>query len=243
MHLKTLIFIGFSVSLITYGQEIDKSEYVKDSLLHRFTREIEEIIQSKNDSTSILKIVKKKCDAAMFHFESFRDTNSKLQLYHFSKDFYHLNYISELIDRETQKIVHTDFKRHQYFVEVHALNAKEFLIIERQDDLSFSCYSATVFKLKKETAKKKKGFRQGSELIVCSWTSIATSYPTDENKELLPKSGLTFYEPSKITYETDTKTISYPYKNSTTGALEEQKATYKNGKFKIDDYDVRGFLD
>jgi len=243
MYRRILIFIGLSVSLITYGQEIDKSEFIKDSLLHRFTREIEEIIQSKNDSDNISLLLKKRCAAAVFHFDSFKDESSELQVYHFSKDFYHLNYISKLTNHQIQKIIHSDFKKHRYFVEVHALNAKEFLIIERQDDLSFSCYSATVFKLKKDRAYKKKGFRQGTELLVCSWTSIASSYPTDENKELLPENKLTFYEPSKITFETGTKTISYRYKNSTTAALEEQKAIYKNGKFKIDDYDVRNFLD
>ncbi|WP_158973639.1 hypothetical protein [Cellulophaga sp. L1A9] len=220
-----------------------EGDKTKDSILRHFMHEIEVIMQSKNIANSTIIALKNKSDSLSFKFNSYQSENKKVSLYHFAKGFYHLNYITKQQNDIANKIILRDHKMHTYFTEVHTLNAEEFLLLERQDDMSFSCNYATVYEIKEDLLFKKKAFKQGTQLTVCSWTTVDTSYPTLEESTVVLKGGLTHYEPVKIAYTFKTKNISYAFYHQTDGRLTKRKAKYKKEKFRIDDYDVRSLLD
>ncbi|MBO0589988.1 hypothetical protein I2486_01085 [Cellulophaga sp. E16_2] len=220
-----------------------KGDKTNDSILLHFMHEIEDIMQSKDIENNTSIALKNKSDSLSFQFNSYQSENKKVSLYHFAKEFYHLNYITKKIKGQENKIILKDHKMHRYFTEVHTLNPKEFLLLERQDDMSFSCNYATVYEVKEDTIFKKNTFKQGEVLSVCSWTHIDESYPVHENGSVIMKGELKSYRPVKIVYNFKTKVIVYSFYKSNDGTLIKRKSKYENGKFFIEDYDVRSFLD
>ncbi|WP_324026556.1 hypothetical protein QSV08_03295 [Maribacter sp. BPC-D8] len=225
--------------------QYDSIEKAKDSLWKIFTNKLETTIQDKNIDLSKFGNLKKKCDSTVFRFDIYYSEDRKLTLYHFANGFIHLNYLTQQTHNNSPKIILKDNRLHQYFTEVHNLNNDEFLLIERQDDMSFSCYYASVYKLnnKNRDPIKKEAFENERKLTVCSWTNVDDSNPIIKSDSGTIKSRLKSYEPNKLVFDFKMKSLSYSYNRVKDGKLKKRKSKYRNGKFKIQNYDVREFIE
>jgi hypothetical protein len=128
------------IKALTEYKEIDMYE---DSLRfqQRFKKlniEIENAITHEN----ILSYKKFEhiADSLNVSFSLKKSENNNLIIFTMADNFFHWNYIIE-----NRKIIFREHKWHEYFTEIHNLNKNDFLLINRIDDMSFSCYEAYIY--------------------------------------------------------------------------------------------------
>jgi len=145
---------------------------------------------------------------------------------------------------KNKKVILKDFKTFDYFYDIHSLNNKEFLLIKRMDEMSFTCYNAFVMKVENNSIIRQDAFKDKMDFLeVCSWTSLDSTYyekdPITGTKAL--KGGLTNYKPLEIQFDEKRKIISYRFLSQINGKTITRKAKYRNGTFKIKCYNARTF--
>lgn len=233
-------------SLISYYKYIDDSPLEKDSTTQKnFTINLEKALTDA-DITKFQQF-NKVADSLRFEIYQYASEKGDLKIFYLRYNYASVwNYVlkgNKIIIKENNDDAMYSF------TEVHNLTANDFLVLKQRDDMSYSCNYATVYTATKTMAKKKKAFKNNStQICLCSWTNV------DESRIVVDKAdsaknrvhtegGMAYYEPNKFIYDYKTKTLSYSYNSPKNGKLITRKAKYTNGKFNIDSYDVRDFLD
>jgi hypothetical protein len=218
------------IKALTEYKEIDMYE---DSLrfqqrFKKLNNEIENAITHEN----ILSYKKFEhiADSLNVSFSLKKSENNNLIIFTMADNFFHWNYIIE-----NRKIIFREHKWHEYFTEIHNLNKNDFLLINRIDDMSFSCYEAYIYTKSLNPMRKK-------VLTVCSWTNVDGSYPEkDSTGQYHLKGSIEHYKPEPIKFDNLTKTISYGFTRISDGKSIKRSAKYRNRTFIIKSYDARTF--
>lgn len=181
-----------------------------------------------NDNILTFKTFKKVADSLNVGYTTKKSENNDFIVFTMSDNMFHWNFILH-----NNVIIIRNHKWHQYFTEIHNLSTNEFLLIEQQDDLTFSCNYAFVYQKRKNAYTLKKAFGNKEKLTVCNFTNI------ENNKTHLS------LPVKKILFAYKSKTIMYgTCINAENGEKTLGEASYKKGKFKIKDCDERsGFIE
>ncbi|QQT26167.1 hypothetical protein [Sphingobacterium spiritivorum] len=144
-------------------------------------------------------------------------------------------------------IINRSEKTFNYFYDIHNLPNKEYLLIKRSDEMSFSCSEAFIYNgnIKYDYSDI---FTNGSDgkkvLSVYSWTNVDESYPgkidTETGREIV-EGGLKSYKPIEIEFDPEKQLIFYSFHRMKDGRKITRKAKYRNSDFKIKSYDARSF--
>lgn len=220
---------------------------VKDSLWENmvipvFKREIEKLLFGDASST----VMNGKYEDDNVIIREMYNIGGRFAIHSISANMDYWNYVTfGFLDYNTIILENKDFMK--YYVDIHDLDDNAFLLISRQDDMSYSCYEASVMQYDPPNHNliRLGAFANGQDtLSVCSWTNVDLSYPGKKD----PKTGLpvmnqelVHYDPLVITFNSKTKTISYSFFSQANGKKIIRKAKYLNGKFDIKSYDARAF--
>lgn len=261
MKLYSILFLTFFF-LKTSGQNISKNTLVeilrnyenevyndaqKDSIWTSFINEFETTIENAASENTTFDQLRKYCDSTYFQFDTFLAEDRKRMIYKFSNGFEYLNYVVKKFSDETNNIVVKDNRSHYYFTEIHQMNNNEFLLLLRMDEMSFSCIYAQVLSLNDGNVIRKEAFGKNNQelLSVCSWTNIDNTFTVKENATELYETerGMQYLKPIAINFDPSSLIISYSFNRLKDGRKMVRKAKYKNGHFKIKNYDARLFDD
>jgi hypothetical protein len=240
-----MIFLSFQA---TFGQadleqnlintlnsyEKSKNEDSKLAIWNQVTNSFRILIQDKNAKSFAFESLLKKCEISAFKFYKFQSENQNFIAYLLIRgnSYSNLNCVCAKTQKDDYKIVYEDVKSPNWrFVDLEAISENDFLLLERYDDLSFSCNYATVFAYKKDKATRKSVFSGRKRLTVCNFTVISSSTITGSSGETILVNEPKYLPLIEIKYDRDSKTLFYG------SPVKESK--YINGKFTIEDYDER----
>jgi hypothetical protein len=214
--------------------EKGKNEDSKVAIWNQVVNSFRILIQDKNAKSFAFESLSKKCETSAFKFYKLQSENQNFIAYSLIRgNFYsNLNFVCAKTKDDNYKIVYEDIKSTNWrFVDIENIYENEFLLIERYDDLSFSCNYATVFGYKKDKATRKNVFSNRKRLTVCNFTMTQSGTATGTSGETILIDEPRYSPLIEIKYDRDSKTLFYgkPVKES----------KYLNGKFTIEDYDER----
>ncbi|WP_296142950.1 hypothetical protein [uncultured Flavobacterium sp.] len=214
-------------------ERIEFEKTLTDSLERKFEKLI---VNDRITNYTIEKLHQRK-DTIYSHLTRYESEKKEFILYSFPIHLYHLNYVLQKTNNKNKyKILLKDNKSNTFFTEIHTLNDKEFLLIEQMNEMVYSCNYAYVFQKIKNIYKKKKAFKNKTQLTICNFTEIDNS--TSEKPDHYSLSA------RKISFDYKNKIISYgSCRNSSTGKTTIGKTSYKGGKFNISDCDERKDFD
>lgn len=216
-------------------ENVEERVKFEKTLTDSLERKFEKLIVNDRITNYTIEKLKQREDTVYSHLTRYESENKKFIMYSFPINLYHLNYVLQKT-KNKYKIILKDNKSNNFFTEIHTLNDKEFLLIEQMDELVFSCNYAYVFHKMGNIYKKKKAFGNRNQLTLCNFTEIDNSTPEKPDHYSVTA--------RKITFDYKNKIISYgSCTNSNTGKTTIGKASYKNGKFNINDCDERKDFD
>lgn len=227
--------------------EVCENNDIKDSLWNTIINTYEKQLLLK-DFGKMKTQIRYNENSLGYEFITLRQYHSENEIFtahSLSNGFGHWNYVTQKNINGTNKIILKKTYSSDYYSKIHELNEKEFLLITRFDDMSYSCYDAYVMKVLDNGIIRQDAFVNKQDVFsVCSWTNVDESYPgkKDSTTGLYNiEGGMKYYEPIEIIYNPKNKIISYVFYSLKDGKKVIRKAKYKNGEFKIKDYDARTF--
>ncbi|MGV0754408.1 hypothetical protein ACTS95_09855 [Empedobacter brevis] len=122
-------------------EKIHADEIALNITSQNFAKQLIYILE--NDDISTFKTFRKAVDSLNADFTIKKSATGNYELFTLRNDFSHWNYILK-----NKKVVHKSERVSDYFFEIYELtnnNVKEYLLIKRMDEMSFSCYEAYVF--------------------------------------------------------------------------------------------------
>ncbi len=261
--MKLLICLTFFLlSQISFSQQIDErnlnkvvrayenseNQVEKDSLWNIVINNFEASLEIENfgGMSTQNRYNENKLGYEFVTIRQFHSENNKYTTHSISRGTEYWNYVTQQnLTNQTNKIILKKLKATDYYTEIHALNANEFLLLTRFDEMSFSCYNAYVIKHIDNYNIRQNAFNNKQDVLsICSWTNVDESFPEKKDSKTglySLEGGIKHYEPIEISFNPKNNTISYSFNRLKDGKKITRKAEYKKGRFKIKDYDARTF--